>query len=1028
MDKFERYASRSATAFPIRDAPSAVPAARVTSRQAGVVNTVNSRKPVFVGCWNVRTLLQPGSQALTMRSLYDYKVDVACLSEVRLSGSGSHSVKVPGVDYHYSIYYSGYDDPIGQHGVAIALSPRANKALLSWVPVSPRILVVRLKGQPFNFTVISVYAPTLQSSEEEKDAFYGELQSTLDDIHRSDILVVAGDWNARTGPCDDSTRHVLGKFGLGQRCENGTRLVSFAGFNRLCVCNTKFQHPKRHLLTWYSNDGRTANQIDYILIRSRWMSSVEDCRVYRGAEAGNAGGSDHMLVRARVRLHLKTQRRRKRKKRLNLASLSEESTIQALERTLNNELRYMQAESSVENKWSRLRSATQLAIEQHLGFTSQVRRDWISAQTMHLSASARDARLTNSAEYRTLRRLATRSARADRRRYWTELSLCMEQASRVGDFGKVFRLIRNASRRQYRDTFLRDANGHPVCHTEGKLARWVEHFDQLLNCPIPNPLDLSPAPQHLQYEIDCDAPTESEIALIIRQLKSRKSPGEDGIPSEIYKACAPTLIPALLSLFHTIWETETVPSDWGTAVILPFLKKGDRSVCANYRGISLIDSVAKVFAILLLNRFSLERDKRTRPNQGGFRPGRGCIDQIFVLRRVLEHRSQYQQPTLACFVDFRAAFDSVDRQSLWSIMLSDGLPPKLVNLIKAYYSSTRAKVRAYGEESSCFGLTTGVRQGCPLSPVLFNYVIDWVMKASLADYQGVQVSTDFWLSDLDYADDVVVLGESVEHLQTALDRISSFAACVGLQINAAKTKVLGCNLPSPCAPLTVLGTAIDIVPAFKYLGSTLLPNGQAIEEVPLRISRARTAFLQLRSVLWCRNEVSLKTKMRVYRSAIRSILLYGCETWPLRSEDVRRLEAFDHWCLRVITRTRWTARITNAAVRLRCDGLMCLSSVIQSRRLQWFGHVLRRPATEMTKLALNPKPGVGWRRRRGGQTKTWLATVKGDMDSIGLRTVYGTRRWDKDWVAICEDLASDRRAWCGLVRDIRGAGSSRDGS
>ena len=167
--------------------------------------------------------------------------------------------------------------------------------------------------------------------------------------------------------------------------------------------------------------------------------------------------------------------------------------------------------------------------------------------------------------------------------------------------------------------------------------------------------------------------------------------------------------------------------------------------------------------------------------------------------------------------------------------------------------------------------------------------------------------------------------------------------------------------------------------------------------------------------------------MRVYQSAIRSILLYGCETWPLRSEDARRLEAFDHWCLRVITRTRWTDRITNAAVRLRCDGVMRLSSLVQHRRLQWFGHVLRRPATEMTKLVLNPKPGAGWRRRRGGQTKTWLATVKGDMESLGLRMAYGTRRWEQDWVAICADLAADRRMWSGLLRDIHGAGSSRDG-
>ena len=176
-------------------------------------------------------------------------------------------------------------------------------------------------------------------------------------------------------------------------------------------------------------------------------------------------------------------------------------------------------------------------------------------------------------------------------------------------------------------------------------------------------------------------------------------------------------------------------------------------------------------------------------------------------------------------------------------------------------------------------------------------------------------------------------------------------------------------------------------------------------------------------MLWLRNEISIKTKIRVYRAAIRPILLYGCETWPLRCEDVRKLEAFDHWCLRVITRTRWTDRTTNAAIRQRCDATTRLSLLIQRRRLQWFGHVLRRPDTEMTKLVLNPKPGRGWRRRQGGQRKTWLATVKSDMEAFGLRTVYGTRRWERDWIPIC----ADRRAWAGLIRDIHGAGSSPNG-
>ena len=172
----------------------------------------------------------------------------------------------------------------------------------------------------------------------------------------------------------------------------------------------------------------------------------------------------------------------------------------------------------------------------------------------------------------------------------------------------------------------------------------------------------------------------------------------------------------MLKPLHAIiceaWENEVCPVDWGRSLLLPLFKKGDKSECCNYRGISLIDVAAKIYANLVLNRFYLERDARTRQNQAGFRPGKGCVNQIFTLRRVLEHRHKYQQSTVACFIDFKTAFDSIDRKSLWEIMRADGMPSKLVNLIRAYYVDTKASVRVNGELSPEFSINAGAIQGC----------------------------------------------------------------------------------------------------------------------------------------------------------------------------------------------------------------------------------------------------------------------------------------------------------------------------
>ncbi len=138
------------------------------------------------------------------------------------------------------------------------------------------------------------------------------------------------------------------------------------------------------------------------------------------------------------------------------------------------------------------------------------------------------------------------------------------------------------------------------------------------------------------YPCEVDPPTLYEVCTAIRQLRNNRTPGEDGIPAEVYKTCLESLGLWLDRVITKVWLCEAVPNNWSEAVLLPLFKKGDKRICANYRGISLIDVAAKVFGVILLKRFQSERNQCTRPNQSGFRPGRGCTDQMHNLRRTLE--------------------------------------------------------------------------------------------------------------------------------------------------------------------------------------------------------------------------------------------------------------------------------------------------------------------------------------------------------------------------------------------------------
>ncbi|BHF74096.1 hypothetical protein SprV_0401718000 [Sparganum proliferum] len=274
----------------------------------------------------------------------------------------------------------------------------------------------------------------------------------------------------------------------------------------------------------------------------------------------------------------------------------------------------------------------------------------------------------------------------------------------VGDTRKLYRLIRQVSGKpSTRSDSVRDVNGGFIADNSAKVERWREHFEHHLNFNVqPTTPLLSSSAEFLPsptYAVPYDPSSKGEVVDAIRKLRNNKAPGVDGIPAEIFKSCVDTLAPWFHEVIEREWRNEIVPDDWGSGIFVPILKKEDKTRCKNYRGISLIDVAAKILAIVLLRRFQAVRDSRTRPNQAGFRAGRGCVDQIFTLGRILEIRHSYQQPTAVCFVDFAAAFDSVHRVSLWWIIALDGVPAKIIAMIKAYYRSTTARVLVHNNLS-----------------------------------------------------------------------------------------------------------------------------------------------------------------------------------------------------------------------------------------------------------------------------------------------------------------------------------------
>ncbi|KER27743.1 hypothetical protein T265_05297 [Opisthorchis viverrini] len=259
------------------------------------------------------------------------------------------------------------------------------------------------------------------------------------------------------------------------------------------------------------------------------------------------------------------------------------------------------------------------------------------------------------------------------------------------------------------------------------------------------------------------------------------------------------------------------------------------------------------------------------------------------------------------------------------------------------------------------------------------------------------------------------------------DPISEFRPLLSRLGQLQSTSVLEISLDGVAArhrksasatPLTIQGEVLEVVERFTYLGSCISSDCSVTDEVNARICEARAAFANLRH-LWRQNGLSLNLKGRVYQATVRAVLLYGCETWPIRAADLRRLQVFDNRCLRTITRLGWCQRIRNEVVRKRVFGCVTGTSIeecVQHQKLRWLGHVLRMPNHRLPKRVLFSMPNSEWRKQRGGQPMTWQRSMKEitkRLGAVGATRLpgWGPRDPRCAWLETLQDMAANRCQW-----------------
>ena len=347
------------------------------------------------------------------------------------------------------------------------------------------------------------------------------------------------------------------------------------------------------------------------------------------------------------------------------------------------------------------------------------------------------------------------------------------------------------------------------------LCRWKDHFNDLLN----KPCDATDA--ELQRDVEQATPdadshtdlvTSSEVELCLKRLKNRRATGICSITAELLKKGGDSMIKWLTYIINIVWIKKTIPGDWRRGIILPFWKnKGNKEVCSNHRGITLLSIPGNLFAMILLERIRPTFHNHRR----SFTAGRSTTEQIFAIRQLIEKSKEFNKSTYIAFIDFKAAFDSVSRDSLWKILQICGVPHELSVLVRQLYTDTRSAVRLASSLSEEFSIETGVKQGCVIAPDLFNCVIDHLMRRLLSRCNlGVQLG-EYQLTDLDYADDIAIFAPSACVLQEALTILQEEANLVGMQISWPKTKLMAITpKPTNHLPLKICNKEVLFVDSF----------------------------------------------------------------------------------------------------------------------------------------------------------------------------------------------------------------------
>lgn len=866
----------------------------------------------------------------------------------------------------------------GLHGVGFLIKKIHKENIISFTGISERVCILEIVLEKIRLAIIQAYAPTENSSQEDIDNFYDDLEKAHDSTCTKYIISM-GDFNAQIGTTKKYECSATGKYGHGIRSMRGERLIQYAQEYNLKIINTMFNLKPKNRWTWISPDRNTRNEIDYI------MTTIPNIVSKYEVLSSFSFGSDHRLLRTTI--HLKSTKKNRRNfcsVSTNLKSIAEQEIYLKNLKSYIPELITTYSNYKLEDYYEKIVKCIKESLK---GIKRPKKSRILSVEVLELIKER--SKLQNKSKLNKIYREKLKSLYKLTNK---EIRKCYD-IYRTNIIQKHLEKSRSAKKGQQELNKLKIwipslQAGTNKCKSRTEIINIATNFyTKLYSQPDINPLRKKDIFSHTNTS-SVQRFSESEVLRQVKKLKSEKSPGPDGITNEYIKLARTLLLTPITILWNKILEEETVPQLWRESEIILLYKKGNPADIGNYRPISLMPCLYKLFASCLLERISSSIDSHQPIEQAGFRTGFSTADHIQVVDQVIEKYLEFQRPLYLAFVDYKKAFDSISHDSIWEALHALNIQEKYISILKNIYTNCTSKIKL-DRIGATINIKRGVRQGDPLSPKLFIAVLQQITSNSPWSKKGININGSY-LSHLEFADDVILFSECPQQLSIMINELHQASSKIGLEMNLEKTKVMTNH---HTLPISINNIPLEIVEKYVYLGKQIsFRRERHSEEVDRRVAMTWKKYWAYKEIF--KSQLPLSTKKIAMDTTILPCLTYGCQSWTFDFKTKNKIQTTQRKMERSIVGLKLKDKVKCTNIRQKTKITDALTFSLQ-RKWKWAGHLARYNDNRWTKRSV-VWTGPRGKRAKGRPYARWVDEII---------TVAG-----KDWL----NIAKDKKKWSTL--------------